>query len=446
MRLQFILQGQDNERHPFYVRSNWVPPVQPSVALETFLEEVKVDLAEIQLSKPKHNLPYNERMAIRELKRNSRSEINIKKADKGTTTVVMNKQHKIREGQEQLDNRTHYLLLDIPMAESTQERVQRVIDTLYREKHIDDMTKKWLSQTPNPPRVPIFYTLTNIHKPTPVGRPIISGCDGPTERISSFVDYFFQPIAKAQKSYLKDTTDLDFINFIERTKIPKNTTLVFMDVTSLYTNIPQEEGITTVCKAYEAFYNRNIPIPTNPLKEMLQLILGENSFSFNARNYLQTHGTAMGTKMAVVFADIFMSEVETEIKFRAEISEKEINFLDTAIFKGERFHNDHILDVRAQYKSTETFQYTYFTSCHAPCIGKGFIKGEGLRLLRTNSSEHTFMDNIANFKLRLFERGNPVNLVNTPLQKYNSRRESPPSRIKTKGERTYCLSSRNTIQ
>ena len=135
-----IFQGQDNERHPFYVRSNWVPPVQPSVALETFLEEVKVELADIQLSKPKHNLPYNERMAIRELKGNS--EINIKKADKGTTTVIMNKQDKIREGQEQLDNRTHYLLLDIPMAESTQERVQRIIDTLYREKHIDDITKK----------------------------------------------------------------------------------------------------------------------------------------------------------------------------------------------------------------------------------------------------------------------------------------------------------------
>ena len=147
--------------------------------------------------------------------------------------------------------------------------------------------------------------------------PISNAIDGPTERISSFVDYILQPIAKAQKSYLKDTTD--FINFIERTKIPKNTTLVSMDVTSLYTNIPQEEGITTVRKAYEAFYNRNIPIPTNSLKEMLQLILGENSFSFNGRNYLQTHGTAMGTKMAVAFANIFMSEVETEILKASDI-------------------------------------------------------------------------------------------------------------------------------
>ena len=77
--------------------------------------------------------------------------------------------------------------------------------------------------TPNPPRIPVFYTLTKIHKPTPVGRPIISGCDSPTEQISSFVDYLLQPIAKVQKSYLKDKTD--FLNFTEKTKVEKDTVL-----------------------------------------------------------------------------------------------------------------------------------------------------------------------------------------------------------------------------
>ena len=67
---------------------------------------------------------------------------------------------------------------------------------------------------------------------------IISGCDGPTERISSFLDHILQPIAQAQKSYLKDTTQ--FINFIEKRIVPKNAILVSMDVNSLYTNIPQE--------------------------------------------------------------------------------------------------------------------------------------------------------------------------------------------------------------
>ena len=86
-----------------------------------------------------------------------------------------------------------------------------------------------------------------------------------------------------------------------------------MDVTSLYTNIPQEEGITTVCRAYENFHKNNPPIPTHYLREMLRLILKENSFQFNGKNYLQIHGAAMGTKMAIAFANIFMAEIETQI-------------------------------------------------------------------------------------------------------------------------------------
>ena len=138
------------------------------------------------------------------------------------------------------------------------------------------MTKKWLCQTPNPPRIPEFYTLTKIHKPSPVGRPIVSGCDGPTEKLSSLVDKLLQPIAQQQKSYLKDTTD--FVNFIENTKVPADVILVSMDVTSLYTNIPREEGIDTACRAYKIFYKNEPPIPTQLLKRALRLILQENSF------------------------------------------------------------------------------------------------------------------------------------------------------------------------
>ena len=125
------------------------------------------------------------------------------------------------------------------------------------------------------------------------------------------MDKLLQPIAQKQKSYLKDTTD--FVNFIEKTKVSQDTILVSMDVTSLYTNIPQEEGITIVCTAYEAFHNNKPPIPSHYLKEMLKLILQENSFQFVGKNYLQTHGTAMGTKMAVAFANIFMADIETKM-------------------------------------------------------------------------------------------------------------------------------------
>jgi len=49
MCLQYILHGEDNELHPFHVKSNWILPVQPSVAPESYLEEIKVQLAEIQV-------------------------------------------------------------------------------------------------------------------------------------------------------------------------------------------------------------------------------------------------------------------------------------------------------------------------------------------------------------------------------------------------------------
>ena len=152
----------------------------------------------------------------------------------------------------------------------------------------------------------------------------------------------------------------------------------------------------------------------------------------------------MGTKMAVSFAIIFMAEIETNlilqsgtkpkewkhyfddafslwdcdrkdvdrfiqqankfhptIKFTAEISENQITLLDTTVFKGERFTEDSILDIKTHYKPTETFQFTHFASCHPPGVKYGFIKGEAIRLLRTNSSKKTFEESLLKFKQRL---------------------------------------------
>ena len=72
-----------------------------------------------------------------------------------------------------------------------------------------------------------------------------------------------------QKAYLKDTPD--FLNFIEKTKVAKDTILVSMDVTSLYTNIPQVEGIKIVCRAYETFYRNELPFPTHFLIFMAEV-------------------------------------------------------------------------------------------------------------------------------------------------------------------------------
>ena len=112
MRLMYIFRGENNEPHPHHVKSAWKPSIQRSVALESYLEVVKSDLAEIEITKPKNNLPPAEREALRALKRDT--EINLKKADKRTITVVMNTQDKIKEGQILLDNQDNCSLLHHP--------------------------------------------------------------------------------------------------------------------------------------------------------------------------------------------------------------------------------------------------------------------------------------------------------------------------------------------
>ena len=110
----------------------------------------------------------------------------------------------------------------------------------------------------------------------------------------------------------------------------------------------------------------------------------------------------------------FVLEANTHhptIRFTAEISEKEIPFLDTTVFKGERFYEDVILDTRTHFKPTETFQYTHFNSWYAPGVKKGFSKGKAFRLLRTNSSKKLFAESINNLKSHLRIRGYPDNLV-----------------------------------
>ena len=63
--------------------------------------------------------------------------------------------------------------LEAPMVQETSRRVEDIINDLHQGNHIDAMIKKWLSQTPSPPRIPLFYTLTKIHKPVLTGIPII---------------------------------------------------------------------------------------------------------------------------------------------------------------------------------------------------------------------------------------------------------------------------------
>ena len=58
------------------------------MALESYLEETRVLLTEVQLSKPKNKLSHNEQRELKTLRGNT--EINLKKENEGTQTIVLN--------------------------------------------------------------------------------------------------------------------------------------------------------------------------------------------------------------------------------------------------------------------------------------------------------------------------------------------------------------------
>ena len=104
---------------------------------------------------------------------------------------------------------------------------------MLRDKIIYDDNKRFLIQSkPKPGR---FYILPKIHKTGKPGRHIVSCNSHPSERISQFVDHHLK---------IHSTHKRHFVNKLEHLrKLPENAFLVTLDVSSLCTNIPHNEGI-----------------------------------------------------------------------------------------------------------------------------------------------------------------------------------------------------------
>ena len=107
---------------------------------------------------------------------------------------------------------------------------------------------------------------------------------------------------------MKDTTD--FFNKTKNIEVPPNAILVTMDVKSLYTNIPNDEGISAID---ELLKENNTPTSLKTvIVTFLEMILTLNNFVFNGHHYLQIKGCAMGTKCAPSYANLFMDNFESK--------------------------------------------------------------------------------------------------------------------------------------
>ena len=128
-------------------------------------------------------------------------------------------------------------------------------------KEISEKVKKYLLDFLCAPPDSICCQRSTKRKNQPPGRLIISGNGCPTERISQLVDQFLKDISTRGRSYLKDTTH--FLETIEDLgQLPKGCFLVTLDVTSLYTNTPNREGVETA-KTAPYYYKPRAKNPRN---------------------------------------------------------------------------------------------------------------------------------------------------------------------------------------
>ena len=127
--------------------------------------------------------------------------------------------------------------------------------------------------------------LPKIHKPDNSGRPIISGCDSPPANLSIYLDHYLKPIVQSLPSYIEDTDDFLQTVLHPDLNIHPGSILVTMDVQSLYTNIPQNEGTDIYLSAMKEFYGNSLPLPIEYLRQMFDFILKYN-FSNLTTNFI----------------------------------------------------------------------------------------------------------------------------------------------------------------
>ena len=113
------------------------------------------------------------------------------------------------------------------------------------------------------------------------------------------------PIVKTFPSYIKDSQHALEI-FRDFSFLGQNKVILTMDITSLYTVIPN--GL----QALKHFFDhRTVKEPSSEtLLRLVELALTLNCFSFGGSYYKQTNGVAMGTKMGPSYANLFVGFIE----------------------------------------------------------------------------------------------------------------------------------------
>ncbi len=281
----------------------------PRLATEFQHEAVRI-LSNARLPSP--NLSPEQLHALRTLKKdNSRV---ILPADKGSMTVVIDREDYVRLENDLLNDEGTYRPLELdPTPEISAELVDK-FRKINRSGKIDKEEYKKLYQSSG--SVPLFYGLPKIHKDPVRLRPITSCIDSVDESLAKHLTSILQPLCHEP---LKNS--MQFVKKIRNLHLEPLDRLVSFDVVSLFTSIPLDFACEIIGERLysDATLANRTSLSPDTVLDLLKFCLKNSVFRNGSGKYfLQLEGTAMGKSFSPVVAEIVLQHLENLI-FRAEI-------------------------------------------------------------------------------------------------------------------------------
>ena len=230
-------------------------------------------------------------------------------ADKGNCVVVMDKQQYHDKALSLLNDKSTYAVLNSDPTSKTQRKLNKMLLDLKKGSKISDSTYKILYSSDG--LCPRFYGLPKIHKLGIPLRPIVSFVNSPTYAISGYLARILSPVVGNTDYTVKNSCE--FADFKRDKTLNACEELVSFDVVSLFTKIPFDLAVKVAEERFrEDASLQRTSMPVEDIIHLLFFCLKTTQFTYNGTYYQQVFGTAMGSPVSAVIANMVMERRGTK--------------------------------------------------------------------------------------------------------------------------------------
>ena len=260
------------------------------------LLRAKITLTLQNSKPPKDNLSKDERKALKELQ--SDTSVVYLPADKGRSTVILNREDYLEKCMDHINN-APYQLLSKDTTTKIKAKTSKQSKVIKDNEFIDNKIY-YLKSTDSP--VPRFY-----------GQPKINKLGVPVRPIVLYSGSLLYNLNKNIANGLKDENNnaknsITFSNYIRNVPIEDDEITVSFGATFLYTNIPIIDTLNVI-KDYvnnNAQFTWKTAIPLDKFLDLVYLALTTFWYTFSSQFYQQTDGMAMRGPGSSTTAEIYM--------------------------------------------------------------------------------------------------------------------------------------------